>query len=101
MQHPVTLVALVAGSFVTLTNSVKPYFTGSPIFNFFPLVGTSQPLGTEIESPGHIIVANSALEDAFVTDFNFLTIPFSGVQNPIPFGPAPFKLIISKADGCN
>jgi hypothetical protein len=56
MQNPVNVVVLEPGSFVTATNSLKPSFTGTPIFNFFSFVGISQPLGTALVSPGKITV---------------------------------------------
>ena len=62
MENSVTSVTLVLGSHVTFTNSPKPLVTGTPILIFFLLVGRTQPLGIEGNSPGHTIVPRLALE---------------------------------------
>jgi len=74
MLYPVTVLVLELGSLFTFTNSLKPSFTGTPILNFFPFVGISQPLGTEVISPGHMTVI-------LFVEFNVLTIPLVDVQN--------------------
>ncbi|KAH0990286.1 hypothetical protein GBA52_001769 [Prunus armeniaca] len=97
MLKPVTSVVFVLGFLVTLTNSVKPTFTGTPILNFLPSVGTSHPLGTESESPGHM-TSPRTLELKLDDEFKMFTSPFWGIQNQIVLAPPPFILTNRKVD---